>query len=320
MQYSLLSRFRGALLGGWIGEILASKSCQGFPVASVKFAQPTSGETWNLEKGLTISEAKLSAWSQIATCGTESLIRCGKLDIENWLGQADQLHPSLLLLKGGASSSQAAVATLPVALFFHEDRIQLRQKLQQAAKVWQSDPEELSGVWVVALAIALALTEQLDCANFIPQIIAELGTKETPLIHQLQQVQLLLDQGADLETTVAQLKREQGHPADTSIALAFYFFLNTPEDFRLSTLRAARSSYQSETTVTLTGALAGVYNSITGIPVSWRLITNQIAAAEKRLHLADCLFTIWSGVWAPQAIDRCQWTAVAAPGVIQPRL
>jgi ADP-ribosylglycohydrolase len=273
----------------------------------------------------TETSQKLSHWSQIATCGTESLIRCGKLDLEDWVLYSGMMQPSLVLLKNTASSSEAAVATLSMMLFFHDDEVKLRQQLLRASALWQRDGEASEEVLAVALAIALALTEKLDCATLIPQILACMGASQTVLAQQLERVQTLLEKGAGLDTTLTQLRQDTQHLGTplarsyTSIALAFYCFLNTPEDFRLCVSRAIRTGCQPQIVAALTGALSGAYNSIIGIPVGWRLAANAIDIGVQRLQLADRLLSVWSGVYDVSVTDRCSLVAVAAPQVIQPR-
>ncbi|MBD0344734.1 MAG: ADP-ribosylglycohydrolase family protein, partial [Coleofasciculus sp. Co-bin14] len=101
-----MNRFRGALLGTLVAEILGSGGEHRRVLDKARLILPQSGDAQPSQT--------LSAWSQIAVCGTESLIRCGKLDREDWV-----LHSGMTQLKSAASSSEAAVATLPIALFFH---------------------------------------------------------------------------------------------------------------------------------------------------------------------------------------------------------
>lgn len=317
MRYSVLNRFRGVLLGSFLGEILGSGSTQGQVLGGAASIAPKQGDAH--------LSPTLSDWSQIAACGTESLIRRGQLDLDDWVLHSGITQSSLLLLKNTASSSEAAVATLPMALFFHDDQVKLRQHLLKAAAVWQQNSDASEGVLAIAFAIALALTEKLDSTTLIPRTLSYLGKAQTPLVQQLEQVQTLLEQGAGLDTTLTQLRRERSRRSDllelsyTSIALAFYCFLHTPEDFRLSVTRATRTGYQPQITAALTGALSGVYNSIIGIPVGWRLATNRISTGDQRLQLADRLLAVWSGVYDVSATEQLQQAAVAAPRVIQPR-
>lgn len=316
MKYSLLNRFRGALVGSLVGEMLGNKSC------------PNLGLGRMVQIPLKSEDAQasplLSQWNQIATCGTESLIRNGRLSLEDWILPSGQT-PSSLFLPSVDVSTQVVVAMLPIALFFHEDEIKLRQNLLEAVTAWQQKPEVLEGALAVAYAIALALTETLNVTTLIPQIITALDTQETPFVQQLQQIQRLLEQGASLDTTLTQLRREaqsRNEPLKyhhTSVALAFYCFLSTPEDFRLCVNRAYLSRYHPQTTATLTGILAGAYNSIIGIPISWRLTANRTSIGLHRLQLADRLLEVWSGVYdISSSVERNRLT-VAAPQVIQPR-
>lgn len=317
MQYSLLSRFRGVLLGSFIGERLCSNGIQGRGAEGLWLTSPPTQDTQ--------SNQILSDWSQIATYGIQSLIRCGYLNLDDWMQHINVMQPSLLVLNMTASSSEVAVATLPMALFFHDNEVKLQQQMLKATSVWQNDSQASQGALAVAYAIALALTEQLNAHTVIPKTLAYLGTTPTPLTQQLEQVQTLLEQGAGLDTTLTQLRRGQTrggklpHSPYTSIALAFYCFLSTPDDFRLCVSRAVRSGYQPQITVTLTGALAGAYTSITGIPVRWYLAANRISVGGQRLQLADRLLAVWSGAYDISAIKPCQQAAVAAPSVIQPR-
>lgn len=319
MQYSLLNRFRGTLLGSFIGEVLASGGS----------SRRVLGETALILHQIGDSQlnSTCSDWSQIATCGLESLIRYGKLEIDDWMRRSSLTQPSLVCLKKTANSSQAAVATLPIALFFHEDGVKLRHQMLKAASIWQQEGEAFEGVLAVAFAIATVLTEKFDSTTLIPRTLSYLGSgsSQTLLVQQLQRVQALLEQGAGLETVLTQLRRHsprRGNSlicSDTSIALAFYCFLSTPEDFRLCVTRAICSSYQPQITATLTGALSGAYNSRTGLPVNWRLCVNRTHLGVHRQQLADRLLAVWSGVYDTSSVERCQFAAVAAPQVIQPR-
>ncbi len=322
MRYSLVSRFRGAFLGSLVGEILGSGSRQGSIFAGLSFTSPQIDGNKAVETQLITPQ--LSDWSNIATNGTKSLVSRGRLDVEDWLIHDAKNQPHLTSLKKSASSSEAAIAALPVALFFHDNEIKLQQQLQQVATVWQQS-EECEGVWAVGYAIALALTEKLNSATLIPRTIHYIGTSGTTLVQQLEQVQTLIEQGAGLDNTLSQLRsvaQRLGEPSlnpYTSIAIAIYCFLTTPEDFRLSVLRAARSRYQPQITAAITGAIAGTYNSDIGIPIGWRLAANRININNERLQLAERLLAVWSGVYDISDIEPLPWAAIAAPRVIGTR-
>jgi ADP-ribosylglycohydrolase len=314
MKYSLLNRFRGALLGSFVGEILGRESCQKLTVKKSFLVFPSSGDIQ--------SSQILSDWSRLATCGTKSLIHYGHLNPDDWWLLFGQQQSSVWL-KSSPSPSEMAIAMLPIALFFHDDEVKLREQLLQAVDLWQAQSNVSHGALAVAYAIALALTEKLDVATLIPRIVAYLGTSDISVVQQLERVQELLIQGAGLEMAMNELRRviqTPGEPLkrpDTTIALAFYCFLSTPEDFRLCVSRAIATNQPQ--TATLTGMLAGVYNSLIGIPVSWRLAAKGMSSGIERLQLADSLLEAWAGVYNISATDRLQRLTVAAPRVIQPR-
>lgn len=307
------------------------------------------GESW--QQGVRQSSRQASGTGRLVVRGTEGLIRRGNLDLADWcespsstlqqelspevkkdLDSALETASSYPAVKRPAGDIGAIICTVPVALFFHEDEAKLRQNLQQVADVWQDDSVLKDGTLAIGYAIALALKEKLDPATSIEETIAYLDM-ETPLVQQLRQVQTFLEQGASLETVLTKLTPRTAALPNTSIALAFYCFLSTLEDLRLSVVRAARCP-QPQVTCAIAGALSGAYNSIAGIPVNWRLALGKqkeensplaqlwgINSEAELLRLAARLLAAWSGVYDPEKflIDPSQVPAVAAPKVIKPR-
>ena len=296
MRYPLSSRFRATLIGAAIGQTLVLPS---------------------------ISEDKenpgLTEW-RLAVLGTQSLIRLGRFDLDDWREAFGKMINCV--------STKAIIYTLPLALLYHENETKLRQNLQLVAACWQDDQVNRDSALAVGYAIAQSLTEKLNVADLIPQTIAFLGP-ETELAQQLVQVQLLLEQRAGLERVRSLLGR-QAQPT-TPIALAFYYFLSTLEDLRLSVMRATQNVYQPQLTTAITGALSGAYNSTAGIPASLRMKLTGVDAKPlaawgmtneaEMLRLADSLFAVWSGVYDQnsRSIELTQVAAIAAPRVIRSR-
>ncbi|MEA5503192.1 ADP-ribosylglycohydrolase family protein [Halotia wernerae UHCC 0503] len=279
MRHSLVSRFRGTLLGISLGQTLAQRDQQ----------QPQV----------------CTDVGKIAVLGAESLIALGKLDLDDWLER--QLKKSPHLDAPDLVSSQVILAAIPVALFFHENKIKLRQNLLHLLKIWEDDPIVRDVTLALGYAIAQFLVEQLEPRTLIPQTIAFIGETETSVPQQLLKVHDLLKQGAGLGKVQAELNRE----AEWShgIGMAFYCFLSTSEDFRLTVLRAIGNSdiqkqdswsLRSQTIAAMTGALSGAYNSIVGIPVKWQVWLSpggEMTSFSQMLELADALVAVWSGVY-----------------------
>jgi ADP-ribosylglycohydrolase len=328
MHYSLLSRFQGTLLGAALGEVLG---------AALVADSKSNRSLLNLSAGQWASESgRLTAdsCSQMAIACVDRLIQTGN---------PDDLMPSPSSAKAGI-----AIATIPIALFFHENQDQLHYYLQQTASSWQTSSEIQGGVLAVGNAIALAMQEQLHPLDLIPQLLTELNlVAHSPLFtHQLQQVQICLEQQLGLAQAMPLLSLDlNAMPSSslgnlsgqvsqdnlaiatelTALALSFYCFLSTPEDYSLSLLRSAHGAIQISrlkillglprmqmiramgVTTALTGALSGAHNSLAGIPTDWRIKLDHaqdsplvglefLSPVDKVKDLANQLLAVWSGV------------------------
>ncbi|MBW4645438.1 MAG: ADP-ribosylglycohydrolase family protein [Goleter apudmare HA4340-LM2] len=283
MRYSLVSRFRGTLLGALLGARLASSQDK------------------QLNRRCDVDK--------IAVLGVQSLITLGKLDLDDW--RERQRQNSLHLDPTDEISPNLILSTLPVALFFHENIIKLRQNLLRVLQIWEDDPVVRDGTLAVGYAIAQILTEKLHPQTLIPEAIAFIGETPTSLPQQLLKVNDLLDRGAGLDRAQAELSKEEKQ--SSAIAMAFYCFLNTLEDYRLAVSRATRTgdvwceddeNLHPQTISAITGALSGAYNSTTGIPLTWQVFYLQpnstawgMTNFSQMLKLADGLVAVWSGVY-----------------------
>lgn len=326
MRYSLSSRFRATLLGAAIGETRYAPKHFPYPDATKPQAQVQLLNCSGAQPKLPV----VPPGGRLAILGAESLIRLGRFDLNDWRDACGK--DSLLRIMASSEQnvtnclSTAIIATLPIALFHHENEIKLRQNLQLAVP-GQDQAVSRDGALAVGYAIAQSLNEKLNAATLIPQIITFLGEPETQIAQHLSQVQTLLAQQASLVRAVNELSQDD--LSSTPIALAFYCFLSTLEDFRLSVMRAALTRYQPQITSAIAAALSGAYNSTSGIPLNWRLALSTdaklaawgITTEAEILHISDSLVAVWSGVYslAIHPTNNTQVAAIAAPRVIRPR-
>ncbi|MEG4803482.1 ADP-ribosylglycohydrolase family protein [Microcoleus sp. ARI1-B5] len=379
MRHSLLSKFQGTILGAVLGDstgLQYQRQLVGIP-PQTEDLQPILQLTKHQQltlSGATLAlnspNSKILAGKQSSECGrlavacAQSLIRCNGLDLKDWGDTWEgfakpQINPERSTeFQSLLNPCEAAVAALPCAMFFHENKAKLREKIMLATDVWLNEnrSEWQTSVLAIGYAIARSLKQRLDPATAIEQTIAYLKT-DNALTELLLQVQILLKQGADLETAATHLcksatalrqKPEEGEKKSQTesivnpgnllpIALAFYCFLNTPEDWRLSVVRAARCGIAGQLTCALTGALSGAYNGAAGIPVEWRQVFSAVESRQlaegpepslwgtgsdaKIVELASNLFAVWAGVYSPSAgLDAAALAiSVAAPYVIRPR-
>ncbi|MCF4968156.1 ADP-ribosylglycohydrolase family protein [Nostoc sp. CMAA1605] len=271
MRYLLGSRFRGAFLGGLLGETLAKSSHPQHPA--------------------------VSNFAESLVPGATSLVELGKFDLDNWLEIYQKKFTDL-------EPAKIIFATISLSLFCHENPVKLHQNLLQILKNCDINPEVRDSTLAIGYAIAQSLTEKLHPQTLIPQIIAFIGETTTPLPQNLLKVNNLLTKKAGLEILQCELNSQV--QLSEGVALAFYYFLSTLEDFRLTLSRTIHHQQiwkhnaviNSQDISIIAAVLSGVYNSSVSIPASWRVsLTREFSQISPMLELADALAIAWSGVY-----------------------
>jgi ADP-ribosylglycohydrolase len=269
MRHSLVSRFRGTLIGTLLSQNQAN-------------------------------EEKNTCDAVVASC--ESLIALGRFDFEDW---SVRQQSELIKQSFDQVLETAILATLPLALFFHENPVKLRHYLLDITRIWGDDLIVRDSTLAVSFAVTRSLTEQLTPTALIPQLVSFIGETTTELPQKLLKVNDLLEQRASLQ----QVKSEfNNYETKTNlVAIGFYCFLATLEDFRLSILLAHQNGIYSPLVSGIAGALSGAYNSAVGIPISWQLLysrlkspTTGLNSFREMVRLADGLFATWSGLYNPE--------------------
>lgn len=269
-NHSLINKFRGAWLGGYVGAAKAQQRYADKPLVAGK----------------------------IAELGAQSLVKVGYLDLAAWQEQIKMNDPALLNLAGSLLMPEAIWATLPVMLFYHEQPRKLAPVLLSALKFWLHPQESPTPGLALGEAIALLLRK-----NPRPQAIIE--QTELEKIFGLP-----IKFWANLPCLELALKEITRHtpPNYVPIAIACYCFLSTPEDFSLSIRRAVLTP-QPEVTTVLVGILSGAYNGLRGMPLSWYDETLDLAGSSSKdlsrnlvsdrfnqlNQLLDQLFAVWAG-------------------------
>ncbi|XGV94953.1 MAG: ADP-ribosylglycohydrolase family protein [Leptolyngbya sp. BL-A-14] len=345
MRYSLLSRFRGTLVAAALGEELGTYSRleQAFQQSSTPetgqcLPSAPSGLThWHPGRPTNLKRPPLAPWGKAAVKCARTLVQTGRWNELEMAAIGTRLATDKLVTgerltrsrpQDAFSAAECAIATLPLALFFHDHERKQQQALRQTLQLWQSPPDSEAGLLVIGYAIAQGLSERLNPLTLMAQTMAYLQQSianptdtQLDLMLQLEQTEALVQQGAGLYTAIEQLRTKSTHAGNAAIALAFYCFLSTPENLRLSLLRAARCSEATSVVCALTGALSGCHNSFNGLPLAWRQesplpLLWEVSNVELS-QLATHLFTVWSGSYTPNV--ALPTSAIAAPGIIRPR-
>jgi hypothetical protein len=217
------------------------------------------------------------------------------------------------------------VAMLPLMLFFHDDRVKLREILIEVSHSWQLDWETCSSAIAIGYIISRSLTESFNAQTIISQLLDEMNNLHPLLFQELSTIAALLEQPNSLHQITQRLTTT--HPIITPTILAIYCCLSTPEDFSLATRRAYHtknlwrshfSERESPLTCALTGMLAGAQNSLTGIPLNGDLATQD---RGQWLLAAENLLNAWAGVYHKYSSQPTASypLSVAAPRVMQRR-
>jgi len=249
---ALLDRFRGSLLGTALGEQIGSQQ-------------------W------ASAAAAPSVWQQIALATARYLSSRGDWSADGLCAELQQAQPALLRSRGCARPGEAALATLPIALFFHDDWALARARLQDGACLWQQpgEPSEEVLAWGIAIARELAASAP---------------------------------GGASSENATSSLAMA----TDAALALAWECYQLTPTAARLCVARAARAREREALAAALAGALAGSHSGWSGMPIAWRVALRHAPHFPALEAAASQLLAGWSGAAAPgEALARA---AVAAPG------
>lgn len=295
MSHSLLSRFRGMLLGGILGDAITTE----ISISSLSSGHPQPD--W-----YKILNYQLSDWQSQLQQVCLIMNSSGSLEQQPWQNES-------------LSSAEWAYVTLPVILFYHENKSLLQQKITKIAENWQWSTEILEDVLVWGYIVTLVLREKMTPQNIIGELLGGVQAGQDSLTPKLKRLESWLFESPSLEQVIKQLSNQT---KEWSIPLSIYYFGSTPEDFHLSILRATRSPAQAKITAMLAGALSGGYNGIMGIPVNWRMLLSQNQWYQEIDRQGKLLFDNWSGIYQGEqklAESRIKQPAIAAPGTIQTR-
>lgn len=343
MRYSLHSRFQGMLLGAAIGEELGCYCADHYSLNAVRTQALTSPlpELYRWQPGTRADQLlqplSKTIYGHTALCWTKTLLEQG-----GWKGLESDLTTDFQLGSESVSqlskplfsnSAELAIAALPLMLFFHDNEIRLTQVLEDVVTRLKMPRSTLTELSVIHTAIAQALTERFTPDRLLPELIEQLQNSDrldqddpTALIASLKMTQTLSQAGASLDTAIRKLVTFREAPSGIEmISLVLYCFLTSPDNVRLTLLRAGHLALMPQVLCGLAGALSGAYNSVNGLPLHWHwkaeataptLVWGVTSATLK--HLATRLLAVWSGVYDLNS-EPDSSPAVATAGVIRLR-
>ncbi|MDJ0532571.1 MAG: hypothetical protein QNJ70_08755 [Xenococcaceae cyanobacterium MO_207.B15] len=284
MRYSLISKFQGAFLGQVIGKQLSRKN---------NLVVHSSIEYF-LDSDLLLQE----------------IVN----DLDNELKPWEKYFSVTQTF----TLSDIALSLLPWILFYHDNCHQLQHLVTQVSEATnlKHEDREIIEVWIYK--VVLALRDKLDVNDPIQQITSKLKLEHPLNSEHLQLVAIALSQGQSSKQILEILLAKTSDHSRIELLFSLYLFLSIPEEFSLILKRAIAVSQKFPNTVSLTGTLAGAYNSLYSIPSYWLNLNQNHHEFTEIMTTIKKLFSFWSGVYNRDN-HRLMSSVIAIPNSLQPR-
>jgi len=202
---------------------------------------------------------------------------------EHWDKAAEKLY------HGGSYGNGSAMRIAPVAVFYHNDLVMLREVAYRSSRITHSHELGKEGAalqaYAVALAVGLEPAKTFNSGEFLAKLDGLV--KHEAYKRKLTTIKMLLD-GIDKDRVISELGNSV--EAFNSVPTAIYSFLSHSSSFKEAILFAASLGGDTDTIAAMTGAIAGAYLGIDSIPDKWR------SKMENRAHieeLAEVLHDVW---------------------------
>jgi ADP-ribosylglycohydrolase len=316
-----LSRFRGALLGGAIGDALG-RPAEGRSAAEVerRFGRLTEFQRWRGWTGGPVGT--VTDDTQLTMLVADSLLACREVVPEDlaarliaWLpegrgkGMATseavrRLADDVPWWEAGELSdgNGAAMRVAPIGLAFSTDFDHLRRVAALSAVVTHVGPMAVAGTVAQAIAVAIALHTprgHLDPEAFIEALGAAIDDLHDPgarerrpsagesvrLVTRLRELPSLLG----LSPPQAFERLYNGAFILESLPSALWCFLRSPEDAEQVLITAANGGHDADTVAAMAGNLVGAYLGEGALPERW---LNDLEFASKLRATADDLWVL----------------------------
>jgi ADP-ribosylglycohydrolase len=283
MKHLLLARFQGTLIGG-----------------NTIYINPQQ---------IAPNQLSIDATPAIMA-GIDSLIRCGDFHEADWISSTSRAIQS----HSKERNSIAILVMTPLILFFHADRVKLREIIIRVSQGLHLDWETCSSAIAIGYIISRSITETVTPKSILAELAAEMTNLHPNLVQQLTIIEWALNR----PTSIHQLKQQLTpdiHHSILATAIAIYCFFSTLEEFNLSILRAYHSDADNRLTCAIVGILSGSYNSLTGIPLNGNIATQGRA---RWMEAAENLLNLWTG-FSGKNKGGSLVVSIASPRVIQGR-
>ncbi|MEM7592140.1 MAG: ADP-ribosylglycohydrolase family protein [Cyanobacteria bacterium P01_A01_bin.83] len=309
MKHQIFERFQGMWFGGLVGQAVANQKHDRKLNSVIKF--PSQHWVWQRQQiaKILLSNTELEIDDidhQLSKVGD---LKCSLVNNDNsTLADADhqtrQLNPLI-------NSNHPLLLTSCILLPQQQNLLLRNGKINQELVAWHN-----------LLRLVMSPQRQLDFALLVEQVRQKLYRKEDLLIDKLQQIVVDVQKSLSLCQLYEELQPFH-NDLQIAIALSWFCFISTPQDYKLSVLRAASLDSTIGSVITaLTGTLSGAYNGITAIPGNWHRRIRLDSNYDSENQVLQEIYKNWLGIYSinhNQDLYNYQIDAVAICKMIQPR-
>lgn len=305
----LAEKFRGALVGGAVGDAL------GAPFEGRPTVDPTELAALDADPG----PLRYTDDTHMALGVAASLVErrgfdgphmaellASNFEAQPWRGYGATPPQVFALMKQGVPWDQAsgtafsgrgsfgngaAMRVAPAALLAFPDLEQTQMLARGTAIITHAHELGIQGAVLQACAVALALPTEpgasIDLQSFLEQLSG--GVSQEEYHRKLAEVGLLLAE--DPEPGPATVARRLGHgiAVHESVPAAIYAFLRYRGSFSQTVKYAIGLGGDTDTIACMAGAISGAYLGIGAVPQGWR---DGVEAGAELVGLADALLSL----------------------------
>jgi poly(ADP-ribose) glycohydrolase ARH3 len=306
----LRSRFRGVLLGGFVGDALGYPF-EGTPVGALARLAGALQRRVEAPRGWRYSDD-----TEMAIGVAESQVTCGSVDARHMLATLVQHYdPARGYGKGmkliaraladgdawesvaatawpdGSRGNGAAVRVGSIACLYHDDDARLQVAVTAGSATTHAHPEAIAWACVLARAIAFLLRLP-DPAALQPEALLRAIAGGADVERKLAGIAGLLATSPPRAEVVAVLGH--GVLAADSVPLAIYALLSAPREFTAVVTHAIGFGGDTDSIGAMAGALAGGLLGDAAIPDPWlAALENGARGRDHAVRLADQLHGLW---------------------------
>lgn len=180
------------------------------------------------------------------------------------------------LFPGGSYGNGAAMRIAPVGLLYWDQPAELKRTAKNASSITHTHPLGIEGAVIqgygVSLALAMGVKGAFRSTVFLEEITRFQNKKMKEMVRKILLVEDLMENlRADNPLSKEEVVRDLGHgiQAHESVPTALYAFLSHPHSFQEAVSYAVGLGGDTDTIGAMTGAMAGAFHGLSGIPSEW---------------------------------------------------